>query len=345
MTVVSSSPVRTAQQVLADASAITFPALRQAVDGLPGQTRHLIGVHFGWWDLSGAPLPETYGKAMRPALALGSCAAVGGDPAVGVPAAVAAELVHNASLLHDDIIDHDRLRRGRPALWAVLGVPAAILAGDALFFLSVQVLSQAPPPLGEAGVEELTAAVQALIDGEYTDTLLESQPAVSVAECEAMAAGKTGALVAAACVLGALAGGADGERVGHLRAFGSHVGAAFQLVDDLLGIWGDPARTGKPGCSDLASRKKSLPVAAALASGSAAGAELARLYACPEPLSHAELDEAARLVEAAGGRRWAKQETERRIRTALDRLAAAQPDPVAEAELTALAGLITSRDH
>jgi geranylgeranyl diphosphate synthase type I len=79
------------------------------------------------------------------------------------------ELVHNASLLHDDLIDGDRLRRGMPAVWSEMGVPAAVLAGDALFFLAVQVLDQAPPPLGAARVREPTAAVQELVEGEYAD--------------------------------------------------------------------------------------------------------------------------------------------------------------------------------
>ncbi|MEU9113273.1 polyprenyl synthetase family protein [Streptomyces sp. NPDC048483] len=290
------------------------------------------------------PLAGSSGKAVRPALALLACEAVGGERLQGVPAAVAVELVHNASLLHDDIIDGDRLRRGRPALWALLGVPAGILAGDALFFLAVQVLADAPPPLDGRGARQLTAAVQELIGGEYTDALLETRSAVSLADCTAMAADKTGALIAASCALGALAGGAGMTRVGHLRAFGAHVGVAFQLVDDLLGIWGDPARTGKPARSDLASRKKSLPVAAALASDGAAGRELSRLYDRREPLSQAQLERAAELVEAAGGRAWAAGEARRHIGAALDSLHAADPARTPAQELTALAQLITDRD-
>ncbi|MET8450863.1 polyprenyl synthetase family protein [Streptomyces sp. NPDC005209] len=346
MTVASSErSARTARQVLAEAGAVTLPALRQAVDGLPGRIRHLVGVHFGWWDLTGAPSAGNDGKALRPALALLAGTAAGGGPETGVPAAVAVELVHNASLLHDDIIDQDRLRRGRPALWVQLGVPAAILAGDALFFLATRVLAETPPPLGEAAAGQLTAAVQQLIDGEYADILLESRAAVSVAECEAMAAGKTGSLIAAACGLGALAAGADEERVGHLRAFGTHVGVAFQLVDDCLGIWGDPVRTGKPAGSDLAARKKSLPIAAALGSGGAAGEELRSLYARPEPLSPAEVARAADLVAATGSLTWAVEQADQHIQRAMDRLNAADPDPTAAAELIALTQFVTGRDH
>ncbi|MFF4369443.1 polyprenyl synthetase family protein [Streptomyces sp. NPDC001594] len=349
MTVVSSAgTVRPAQQLLRDAAELTRPALRAAVEGLPVGIRHPVGLHFGWWDQKGSPLDGgRAGKAVRPALVFSACEAVGGTPEAGVAAAVAVELVHNASLLHDDIIDGDRLRRGRPAVWAALGVPAAILAGDALFFLAVQTLAEAPGPLGAAGPGMLTRAVQELIDGEYTDTLLEDREAasVSVAEVTAMARGKTGELIAASCALGAVAGGADGQRVRCLRAFGEHVGAAFQLIDDVLGLWGDPVRTGKPAGADLAARKKSLPIAAALASGSAAGRELRRLYAGGGPLAPAEAVRAAALVEEAGGRSWAVHAAERHTRQALEELAAARPRRTAAAELRALADLVTSRDH
>lgn len=106
-------PVRSAPQILQDTGAETFPALRRAVEDLPEGIRRLAGVHFGWWDPSGAPFAGSAGKAVRPALVLCVCEAVGGSRAAGVPAAVAVELVHNASLLHDDVIDGDRLRRGR----------------------------------------------------------------------------------------------------------------------------------------------------------------------------------------------------------------------------------------
>ncbi|MGV9884461.1 polyprenyl synthetase family protein [Streptomyces sp. NPDC003006] len=338
-------PVREVGQVLSDAVSVTGPGLREAVSRLPERVRRPVGVHLGWWDSSGRPLQGRAGKMMRPALALLACEAVGGETAAGVPAAVAVELVHNASLLHDDLIDGDRLRRGRPAVWSEMGTAAAVLAGDALFFLAVQVLDQGPPSLRATEARELTGAEQELIEGEYADIQMENTVGPSVEEVQATAAGKTGALVAAACALGALAGGGDEHRVTHLRAFGAHLGAAFQLVDDLLGIWGDPRRTGKPVGSDLAARKKSLPVAAALGADGPAAHQLRELYAGPGPLSPAEQELAARLVEQAGGRAWAKKEGERHTRLALERLHAAGPEPVAGAELVALARLFTARDH
>ncbi|MFD7666652.1 polyprenyl synthetase family protein [Streptomyces sp. NPDC059788] len=337
---------RDAGQVLLDAGKETGPAMRAAIGLLPERVRSLAEVHFDWPSTDELVGREGGGKAVRPALVLLACDAVGGARPAAVPAAVAVELVHNGSLLHDDIIDRDQMRRGRPALWATQGRPAGILAGDALFFLAVQVLNASPAPLDTAGMRCLINWVQQLLEGEWADTLLEQRPDVSVAECSAVAAAKTASLTAAACELGALAGGAGAERTDHLREFGTHLGLAYQMADDLLGIRGDPRRTGKPVGSDLTWRKKSLPVAAALASGTAAGKALARLYGNgSEPLTADEVQQAAELVEEADGCTWTVREAERHIHSALEHLAAARPDPVPAAELASLAQLITTRDR
>ncbi|WDO11379.1 polyprenyl synthetase family protein (plasmid) [Streptomyces murinus] len=282
---------------------------------------------------------------MRAALTLLSCEAIGGSRAAALPAAVAVELVHHASLLHDDIIGGDRIRRGHPALWAAFGVPASILAGDALFFLATQVLHEADGPLAATGLARLNGAVQDLIDGEYADVLFQDRPDVPVAETQTMSQAKTGALMAAACELGALAAGARLARVEDLRAFGAHLGAAFHLADDLLGIWGEPAVTGKPRGGDLSASKKSGPIAYALASGTPAADALARLLAGSGPLSEAHLGQAVALVEATGAHTWALDKALRHTPTAGDHLEAAAPEPLAAAELTALAYLVTGRDR
>jgi geranylgeranyl diphosphate synthase type I len=338
--------VRSAHQVLADTRVLSQTPLRKAVGRLPEVMHSVVSAHFGWpVNDTAPPAVSSGGKAVRAALALLVCEAVSGDATAGMPAAVAVELVHNASLLHDDIIDKDRLRRGSPAVWVAHGVPAAILAGDALFFLGVRVLATAPGQLGRTGVNILTKALEELIGGECTDTLLEQRSAFGLEECEAMARSKTAALLAASCALGALAGEAGTQRTGHLRDFGTDLGMAFQLIDDLLGIWGDPQLIGKPTGSDLRSRKKSLPVAFALASGSDAAHELARLYSSDRSLSDQEVQLAAELVEAAGGRIWARRQAEYYAARALENLGKAEPNPAPASELAALTRLITSRDH
>ncbi|WP_026425024.1 polyprenyl synthetase family protein [Actinokineospora inagensis] len=325
------------EQVLVECQAAVAPALRQAVDTLPPAMRRIACYHFGWTDEHGDPALTPGGKMVRPVLTLLSARAVGGRLADAVPAAVAVELVHNFSLLHDDIMDGDRTRRHRPSAWAVFGVPAALLAGDALWALALRVLADRPD-----GVRLLTAALWDLVDGQAADTDFPNRSGVTVAECEAMAAGKTGAVMACACALGALTGGGTPHQVDRMHHMGRQLGLAFQLTDDLLGIWGDPRSTGKPG-TDLVNRRKSLPVVAALNSGTGAGTELARLYG--RPLAGDEIDRAAELVEIAGGRSWARERVAHHLRTARESLGAADPDPEVAAHLTSLAGHLAHREH
>ena len=124
-------------------------------------------------------------------------------------------------------------------------------------------------------------------------------------------------------------------------AFGREAGLAFQLIDDVIGIWGDPSRTGKPVGADLAARKKSLPVVAAFASGTPAAAELAGLYA--QPGDKGDLDHIALVVERAGGREWAQGQAADRMARAMEQLARAVPDPEAAGGLLALAEFVTRR--
>ena len=316
------------------------PALRAAVDGFPGPLRHVAGYHLGWWDEHGDPTTSA-GKAIRPVLAQLAAEAVGGTADTAVPAAAAVELVHNFTLLHDDVLDGDRTRRHRPAAWHVFGVDAAVLAGDAMLAAAFDVLAAGGHPAALGGVRVLNAAVLELVGGEHADLAFERRHDVGVAECVAMAERKTGGLLAGACALGALFGGGRPAAVAGLRDFALRLGVAFQHVDDLLGIWGEPAKTGKPVHADLVARKKSLPVVAALTSGTPAGRELAELYR-RDPI---DAGRAAELVEEAGGRAWSERQADLLLTGALDRLDSIAPAPRAAAELTALAHTIVHRDH
>jgi geranylgeranyl diphosphate synthase, type I len=354
-----------AAQVLAEAQALVEPAYRAVVAALPEPLRQVTGYHVGWWDRTGRPASGT-GKAVRPALVLACArAAVVGEPgepgalaragdravsiaqARAMPAAVAVELVHDFSLLHDDVMDRDLTRRGRPAAWTVYGVSQAILTGDALLTAAMLQLAgtAGPGDVRAAGVGVLASTVSALCAGQAADLTFEDQCDITMADCLAMARDKTGALLGAAAQLGAMAGGADRGTASCYRMFGRQLGIAFQLIDDLLGIWGDPAVTGKPAGADLTVRKKSLPVVAALTSGTAAADRLRQLYQQGRDLAPEEVVVAAQLVEAAGGRSWARAEAARRTQSALDALNRARPGPVAAAELRALAALLARRDH
>ncbi|MEO7196576.1 MAG: family 2 encapsulin nanocompartment cargo protein polyprenyl transferase [Pseudonocardiaceae bacterium] len=355
---------RSAREVLAWSRTTVEPALRAAVDTLPASMRRIAGYHFGWWNEHGKSYemsekdtkkgPEKDsakgigGKAIRPTLVLLSAQAVGGLPAAAVPAAAAVELVHNFSLLHDDVLDGDLTRRHRPTAWSVFGLNAAILAGDALLTLALDVLATSGHPAATDGTRMLTATVQKLIDGQSTDLTFEQRVQVELAECLSMVRKKTGSLISCACAMGASFGGGSLAQVEQLRGFGTHLGLAFQHMDDLLGIWGDPAVTGKPVHSDLLSRKKSLPVVAALNSDTPAGRELAALYYRTAPLSNTELARAAELIELAGGRAWSQAQVDDLLARALRQLPTADltaHTARAIGELGALARLATHRDH
>ncbi|MCP2341361.1 polyprenyl synthetase family protein [Actinomadura rupiterrae] len=336
---------------------VVEPAYRRAVGLLPSPVDRVAGYHAGWWDADGRA-SDAGGKAIRPALVFAAADAAAGPhvPSVGLgtaPAAVTAagvavEMVHDFSLLHDDVMDGDTTRRHRPAAWTVFGRGQAIVAGDLLLTTALGMLpgpEDVPAAFAQQARGVLSDAVARLCAGQADDLRFERCSSVGLEECLAMADGKTAALLQASCHLGALAAGADPHTASCLATFGRHLGLAFQLVDDLLGIWGDPSATGKPAGSDLASRKKSLPVVAALTSQTPAAARLADLYASPGALGAHDLAEAAAMVEQAGGRAWAQQEADRRLGSAFAALDAAGLPADRQSALRTLAILMATRDH
>ncbi|MGW0941574.1 family 2 encapsulin nanocompartment cargo protein polyprenyl transferase [Streptomyces sp. NPDC002623] len=336
-----------AAAILAGSRASVDPALRAAIDSLPGSMRRIALYHFGWEHADGTPTAGNAGKAIRPALVLAAAAALGGPAAreAAVRAAAAVELVHNFTLLHDDVMDRDTTRRHRPTAWTVFGDADAILAGDALQALALGLLAGDPHPASAQAVGRVAACVVELCAGQQADTAMERRgPAeITLDEVLAMAEAKTGALLGCACAVGALYAGAAEEDVDALDAFGREAGLAFQLIDDVIGIWGDPRHTGKPAGADLAARKKSLPVVAALTSGTPAAGELAELYAAPyEP---ADLDRTTLAVERAGGREWAQEQAADRMSRAMHELARAIPDPESAGGLLSLAEFVTRRSN
>jgi geranylgeranyl diphosphate synthase, type I len=329
------------------------PAMEAAIARLTPEVRVVAAYHLGLaeapgkpWEssvTSGTPSRKPAGKALRPALALLSARAAGAAPERGVDAAVAVELVHNFSLLHDDIMDGDTERRHRPTAWTVFGVGAAILAGDALLALAQELLLESEAPQGAWAARCLSASVTRLIAGQGNDLAFEKRDDVTLPECLDMAGDKTAALMACACSIGAVHLGAPAALAMGLAGFGAHVGLAFQLTDDLIGIWGATEVTGKPVRADLRARKKSLPVVAALSSGLPEAAELRALLNSPDPLTEDDLIRAADLVVAAGGKQWAESEADAQLAAANASLAEVEMPADVRAELTAIAEFITAR--
>ncbi|MFF3313798.1 polyprenyl synthetase family protein [Streptomyces sp. NPDC002952] len=322
-----------------------LPALRRAVAGLAAPLDTIVGYHFGWNEACGRPVAAgDGGKAVRPTLVLLAARAVGGDPAVAVPGAVAVELVHNFSLLHDDFMDRDETRRGRPTAWTVYGPARAVLAGDALFALASTVLLQAGAPAGRA-LHRLATANCRLIQGQADDLAFEDRDRITVQECTNMESGKTAALLTAACAMGAVLAGADDTTADALGRYGHHLGLAFQAVDDLLGIWGDPAVTGKPRWSDLHRRKKSLPICAALADNSPASRTFAHLLTTPTgQLDERRLAHCADLVEEAGGRTYTETAAAHHHADALAALDEVPMPTAVREHFTTLAAYVLRRD-
>jgi geranylgeranyl diphosphate synthase type I len=334
-----------APPALAAGRDLVEPAMIAAVRRLCPDMRRVAGYHHGWWDEHETPTMASGGKALRPALAILSARAAGAAPERGVPAAIAAEFVHNFSLLHDDIMDGDAERRHRPTAWTVFGTSSAILAGDALLTAAIEALVDSGEPGALPAIRRTAAAVQRLIAGQSADLEFETRLDVSLADCIAMAGDKTAALLACACSVGAeLVGGPPGL-ADRLADFGEHLGVAFQLVDDLLGIWGATEVTGKPVRADLRARKKSVPVVVALNAGQDASRELAGIYASEGTLAEADVERAARLVEQAGGRAFVEAEAQRRMRAAETSLAGLDIPDAVRAELLAIAHFVTARDN
>jgi len=337
MTVTMPPGVQTARDLVG-------PAIAEAVDRLSPAVRTVAAYHLGLADADGRPVPPGggAGKALRPALAVLSARSTGASAERAAPAAVAVELVHNFSLLHDDIMDGDTERRHRPTAWTVFGVGPAILAGDALLALAQDILLETPP-YGVWAARCLSAAVQRLIAGQGADLAFERREDVGVDECLEMAGDKTAALMACACSIGVIYLGAPAGLAMNLSGFGAHIGLAFQLTDDLLGIWGAPEVTGKPVGSDLRARKKSVPVVAALTSGTEAGRELGTLLRKPEPLTDDEVLHATGLVEKAGGKQRVEDMADTELAAALSCLEAAEMPADVRTEFAMIAEFITAR--
>lgn len=336
--------------VLARSRELTTPALTAAVNRLSPDVRPLASYHLGWTDTDGRATESTGGKGIRPALVLLSAEAAWADATVGVPGSAALELIHNFSLIHDDIIDTDLERHHRPTVWAVWGVGPAIIAGDALEALAHQVLLEGASPHVAAASMALAEATAAMISGQASDIAFERRTTVTVEECMAMSANKTGALLGAAASIGAILAGASPATVGALRDYGAHLGLSFQAVDDLLGIWGDPAKTGKPAGNDLRQRKKSMPVVSALAAGGEEADELAELVSGPPPegesrppLEVDQVQRAAYLVESCGGRAWTAARAKAHLDAALAALERVRLSPGPQRELADLAVYVVER--
>ena len=223
--------------------------------------------HMGWETPTGEKIhnPSGHGKSLRPALCLFASEALNGDWAKSIPAAVAVDLIHNFSLIHDDIQDGDTKRRSQPTLWYLWGHNKAILAGNAMHILAYKTALM----LVDNGVSHVKAmhvsrllaeSSLSMIKGQCLDLNFEKATTVSVEQYLEMIGLKTGSLIACSLEIGASLACTNQEQIRRFAEYGRHLGKLFQIRDDILGIWGDSARTGKATANDIRRKKKSLPI-------------------------------------------------------------------------------------
>ncbi len=323
--------------------------MRDTVGSMPGAPedfRTMLAYPFGWQQADGAAYGGATGKRIRPLLLLACLEAAGGNWQRGVYAAAAVEILHNFSLVHDDIQDHSEMRHNRETVWRVWGVPMAINVGDAMFTLSYRALEK----LEGAGVPAVTRldvlkvynrTVLELTRGQHLDMYFETQPVVSVEAYLSMVRGKTAALLAGSAEIAALLAGQPAMTAARYAAFGLNVGVAFQVRDDILGIWGDPDRTGKSAASDLVARKKSVPVLYGLAHSEAFRA----LYAQPGQFTRADVDRALALLDEVGARDYALEQEQTYYTRSTDALDAAGPAVAGREMLMQLVTGLFKRSH
>lgn len=286
----------------------------------------MLTYHMGWTGEGAGP--EATGKRIRPLMLLLCTSACGDHWKKALPAGAAVELVHNFSLVHDDIQDNSDRRRGRPTTWVKWGAPMAINVGDALFVISNQAIidlkENYPPDLVVQAAEILHNTCLELTRGQFLDMSYEQRNDLGVDDYWPMVAGKTAALLSACCHIGSLLGGADEAKQQAYRSFGHYLGLAFQVQDDILGIWGNEAVTGKSVASDLVEGKNSLPVLAGL---SANGNFAARWR--QGPIKPTEVQHVARLLSNEGGYSIAYEAAKQM--TDLAQLSLFEADPQGEA--------------
>lgn len=291
--------------------------------------------HLGWRDQHLRPAVSAPGKLLRPQFALLACRAVGGQAEQALPLAAALQLIHDFSLIHDDIQDQSETRRGRETVWKIWGIAHGINVGDGMFTVAHLALHK----LSEVGVEptivldvlkRFDQTILTICEGQYLDMSFEGKIEISETDYLAMISRKTAELIAAATGLGAIVGGGNAANVRAMFNFGQSLGLAFQMQDDILGIWGEPEVTGKPYAADVYRRKVSLPIIHALHHSAQRG-ELERIYR-RRRIREADVKRALEILGAAGSRQYVETVAQQYHLEAFQALESVQPGNTALAQ-------------
>jgi geranylgeranyl diphosphate synthase type I len=313
-------------------------------DSIPDRFWGMMHYHMGWAEASLERANHKSGKRIRPLLCLLTCMASGGDWQQAIPAGAAVEILHNFTLVHDDIQDKSPTRRGRPTAWTIWGPEQAINTGDAMFALAHLAMARllekgVPAPTVVQALRRLDETCIELTNGQYNDMRFEQEEAVSTDEYLTMINGKTAALLSLSAELGALVAGKDEETVAHYADFGRELGLAFQVRDDILGIWGDETVIGKSAATDIETRKKSLPVLYGLE----ASESLRELYGLPEN-GEDFVEEAIRLLDEVDARQFTHNYETSYSHSALNHLESVDPQGDGAKAIHQLVTLLLNRE-
>jgi geranylgeranyl diphosphate synthase type I len=312
-----------------------FPAVEERVARFYAMQEY----HLGWRDTDLQPSSFDPGKLLRPQLTLMTCQAVGGSIEQALPLAAGIQLIHDFSLIHDDIEDVSDTRRGRVTVWKQWGVAQGINVGDGMFVvahLSIHRMAERGVP-AETTLDVLRRfdeTILTICEGQFLDLSFEGNLSISEDDYLAMIGRKTAVLIGGAAGLGAIVGGATPESVAAFFDFGRNLGLAFQIQDDIIGIWGDPAITGKPRAADIYRRKVSLPIVHALRHASSSS-ELAAIYQHDE-VSNAAVERVLAVLNEAASRSYSEEVAAAHHNQALEALGRVQPGANPSAQ-TALA--------
>jgi geranylgeranyl diphosphate synthase type I len=308
-------------------------------------TRHfheMLTYQMGWTGEGAGP--GATGKRIRSLLLLLVISGCGEQWLRAAPAAAAVELVHNFSLVHDDIQDQSETRRGRTTIWMQWGQAMAINVGDALFVLSnlamMDLSNQYPEETMTKAASVLHNTCLDLTRGQFLDMSYETREDLAIEEYWPMIAGKTASLLSACCHIGAILGKADESTQDAYRSFGHSLGLAFQVQDDILGIWGDEALTGKSAASDLLVGKKTLPILYGLKQGGEFARRWHRGAIQPD-----EVEQMAELLASEGAYEYTYDISKQMTSLALNNLREADPQGQAGEALMNLANELISRAH
>ena len=266
----------------------------------------------GWTDVNGNKIKDYSGKILRSSLCLLTSDSLNGDLRTSLRAAVALEFVHNFSLIHDDIEDQDKFRRHRLSLWAIWGIPSAIVSGNALLTLGnleIGNLTNEKLPLKMINKTQklLTFSYLKMMEGQFLDIQYESKINISIPEYLRMIHLKTSTLLECSIILGVLTSNFNDDSLkSKFSSLGKILGNIFQIRDDVLGIWGTDD-TGKPIGSDIKKKKKSLPIIHGLTHQNSSISKKIHDFLSQEFISDSEVNHVIDILNEAGSKTYCQE--------------------------------------